>query len=57
MPHYVNIAWGFIFWRVFLFAGSGRLFDFLFLPIKNQSIEKQKSNVPYERWHKKHDEK
>jgi hypothetical protein len=44
MPHYVNIAWGFIFWRVFLVAGLGRLFDFLFLPIKNQLIEPRRAH-------------
>jgi hypothetical protein len=35
MPHYVNIAWGFIFWRVFLFVGRDGSLDFAFY-LKNQ---------------------
>jgi len=57
MPHYVNIAWGFIFWPCLFVCGSGRLFDFLFLPLKINQLKKQKSNVPYVGRHKKHDEK
>jgi len=48
---------GFYFLAGLFVRGPGRLFDFLFLPLKNQSIEKQKSNVPYEHWLKKHDKK
>jgi len=32
MPHYVNIAWGFIFWRRFLFRAVAQLFVFGLLP-------------------------
>ncbi len=34
MPHYVNIAWGFIFWRVFLFVGWDGSLIFCFYHLK-----------------------
>ena len=42
MPHYVNIAWGFIFWLSFLFWAVVQLFGFCFLHLKNQLISKSK---------------
>jgi hypothetical protein len=35
MPHYVNIALGIIFWPCLFVRGSGRLFGFLLLPLKD----------------------
>jgi len=41
--HYVNIALGIYFWRAFLYPeGSAQLLPVLFLPLKNQSTQKQK---------------
>ena len=57
MSHYVNIAWGFIFWPCLFVRGSGWLFAFLFLPLKNQSIENKKAMCRMSASHKKHDGK
>jgi hypothetical protein len=45
--HYVNIALGIYFWRVFLYPEVvAQLFAFLLLPLKNQNNTKSKqSNV------------
>jgi hypothetical protein len=47
MPHYVNIAWGIIFWSCLFVYGLARLFD----PAAGAG------NVPHEREDKKHDKK
>jgi len=69
MPHYVNIAWGNFLWQGFLFFGTGAALCFFFYRrcllmgwlswsrLFFFSIEKRKSNVLQERWHKKHDKK
>jgi hypothetical protein len=43
MPHYVNIAWGVIFWRGFLFVrlGSSLLFVFTAMELFYAKIKKQ----------------
>lgn len=57
MPHYVNIAWGFIFWRVFLLVGRDGSLDFAFY-LKNQTIiKKQNTMCRMSGGYKKHDEK
>jgi hypothetical protein len=57
MPHYVNIAWGIIFWScLFVCRGSAALWILLFT-LKIIHYQKAKDNVPHEHRHKKHDKK
>lgn len=43
MPHYVNIAWGFIFWRVFLFVGRDGSLIFCFHLLKINQLKNKKA--------------
>ena len=43
MPHYVNIAWGFIFWRVFLFVGRDGSLIFCFYLLKINQLKNKKA--------------